>query len=95
MEIKLPLKVKVFLWFIHRGVIVTKDNLVRRNWHVNEKCCYCSNNETIQNLFLSFIYMAKLIWRIIHTTLGLQKTKNVIHIFGTWLQGRLGGRKEI
>ena len=94
MEIKLPLKVKVFLWFIHRGVIVTKDNLVRRNWHVNEKCCYCSNNKIIQHLFFE-CHMARLIWRIIHTTLGLQKTKNVIHIFGTWLQGRLGGRKEI
>ena len=31
--------------------------------------------------------MARLIWRIIHTTFGLQKPNNVIHMFGTWLQG--------
>ena len=31
--------------------------------------------------------MARLIWRIIHTTFGLKKPSNVIHMFGTWLQG--------
>ena len=31
--------------------------------------------------------MARLIWRIIHTTFGLKKPNNVIHMFGTWLQG--------
>ena len=56
-KLKLPLKVKVFLWFLHQGIILTKDNLVRRNWHGNEKCCYCSNNETIQHLFFSVIWL--------------------------------------
>jgi hypothetical protein len=32
-EIKLPLKVKIFLWFLFKGVTLTKDNLVKRNWH--------------------------------------------------------------
>ena len=91
-KLKLPLKVKVFLWFLHRGVILTKDNLVRRNWHGNEKCCYCSNNETIQHLFFE-CHMARLIWRIIHITFGLQKTNNVIHMLGSWLQG-IGEKKK-
>ena len=81
-KLKLPLKVKVFLWFLHWGVILTKDNLVREHWHGNEKCCYCSNNETIQHLFFE-CHMARLIWRVIHTTFGLKKPNNVIHMFGT------------
>jgi hypothetical protein len=27
---KLPLKIKVFLWFLQKGVVLTKDNLARK-----------------------------------------------------------------
>jgi hypothetical protein len=30
-KLKIPLKVKIFLWFFQRGVILTKDNLARKN----------------------------------------------------------------
>jgi hypothetical protein len=30
-KIKIPLKIKIFLWFLQRGVILTKDNLARKN----------------------------------------------------------------
>jgi len=28
---KAALKVKIFLWYLHRGVLLTKDNLAKRN----------------------------------------------------------------
>ena len=31
-KLKIPLKIKIFLWYIKRRVILTKDNLARRNW---------------------------------------------------------------
>ena len=31
-KLKIPLKVKVFIWLLHRGVILTKDNLAKRHW---------------------------------------------------------------
>jgi hypothetical protein len=34
---KYPLKIKVFLWFIHQGVILTKVNLVKRKWKGESK----------------------------------------------------------
>jgi hypothetical protein len=30
-KIKIPLKIKIFLWFLQRGVVLTKDNLARKN----------------------------------------------------------------
>jgi hypothetical protein len=30
-KLKIPLKVKVFLWLLYRKVILTKDNLLKRN----------------------------------------------------------------
>jgi hypothetical protein len=29
-KLKLPLKIKIFLWYLARGVILTKDNLAKR-----------------------------------------------------------------
>ena len=31
-KLKAPLKIKIFLWFLRRGVILTKDNFAKRNW---------------------------------------------------------------
>ena len=30
-KVKVPLKIKVFMWFVHKQVILTKDNLAKRN----------------------------------------------------------------
>ena len=30
-HMKVSLKIKIFLWFLKKGVIVTKDNLAKRN----------------------------------------------------------------
>ena len=32
-KMKIPLKNKMFAWYFHCGVILTKDNLIKRNWH--------------------------------------------------------------
>ena len=36
-KLKTPLKIKVFLWYLRKGVILTKDNLARRNWQGNQQ----------------------------------------------------------
>jgi hypothetical protein len=36
-KIKIPLKIKIFLWFLQKGVVLTKDNLARKNWKGNKK----------------------------------------------------------
>jgi hypothetical protein len=30
---KIPLENKKFAWYLRRGVILTKNNLIKRNWH--------------------------------------------------------------
>ena len=93
-KIKIPLKVKVFLWLLHRGVILTKDNLAKRNWNGSKLCSYCQNDETIAHLFFN-CQMACLLWRIISITFGLSKPNSVVHLFGTWLQGLKRRQKNI
>jgi hypothetical protein len=84
-KIKVSLKIKVFLWLLHREAILTKDNLVKRNWHGNIMCCFCDSYETMQHLFFDCA-LAKFIWRVIQITFGLSIPLNIKHVFTEWVQ---------
>ena len=73
---KLPTKIKVFMWYLKNGVILTKDNLVRRNWHGDKSCAYCHVPETIQHLFFSCAH-AKFLWRAVHVVFGISQPSSM------------------
>jgi hypothetical protein len=83
-KIKIRLKIKAFLWLLYRGAILTKDDLVKRNWHGNEMCSFCNNYETIQHLYFECA-LAKFIWRVIQLVSGLAPPNNSRHMFGGWV----------
>jgi hypothetical protein len=85
-KMKIPLKTKVFGWYLHRGVILTKDNLAKRNWHGNQSCVFCHHDETIKHLFFQCRF-ARSIWSIIQIASTLYPPRNVANIFGNWLNG--------
>ena len=39
-KLKIPLKIKIFMWFLREKVLLTKDNLLKRNWNGCKKCCF-------------------------------------------------------
>ena len=85
-KLKVPLKVKIFVWFLIKGVILTKDNFLKWNWKGDEKCYFCNNKETIQHLFFE-CHVARFIWRIAHIAFGLQPPRDMTSFFfQTWLQ---------
>jgi hypothetical protein len=51
---KIPLKIKIFLWYLKNGVVLTKDNLVKRQWKGCTKCCFvmCQNLSNICSLIV-------------------------------------------
>jgi hypothetical protein len=51
-KIKIPLKIKIFLWLLYREAILTKDNLVKRNLHENKMCSFCNNMKPYNTYFL-------------------------------------------
>ena len=69
-KLNLPLKIKVFIWFFMKEVILTKDNLIKRNWKGVETCCFCNNKETIQHLFFD-CHVAHFVWRVVQVAFGL------------------------
>ena len=85
-KMKIPLKTKVFAWYLRRGVILTKDNLAKRNWHGCKKCVFCHQDETIKHLFFQCQF-ARSIWSIIQIGSSLYPPRSVANIFGNWLNG--------
>jgi hypothetical protein len=54
-QLRVPLKIKKFIWYLYKGVVLTKDNLVKRNWTGSKHCSFCMTNETIQHLFFDCV----------------------------------------
>ena len=90
---KIPLKNKIFAWYLRRGVILTKDNLIKRNWHGSLQCIFCHHDETIKHLFFQ-CKLARSIWSVIQIASGLYPPCSVANVFGNWLHG-IGHRFRI
>jgi hypothetical protein len=89
-QTKLPMKIKIFLWYLKRGVTLTKDNLARRNWHGDKLCCFCHLTESIQHLFFECFY-AKFLWRSIHLLFGILPPTSIDDLFQNW--SKVGNKK--
>jgi hypothetical protein len=85
-KLKLPLKIKVFMWYLYKGVILTKDNLARQQWQGDKKCCFCSSNESIQHILFD-CHFAKFMWRVVHVSFNLLLPISVHNLFTDWLVG--------
>jgi hypothetical protein len=85
-KLKIPLKIKKFMWFLSNKVLLTKDNLAKRNWVGCAKCCFCGEQESIEHLFISCPF-ARLLWRVVNFTYNLPSPTNIRNMFGNWLNG--------
>jgi hypothetical protein len=63
-EMKIPLKNKKIAWYLREGVILTKDNLIKQNWHGSKTCVFCSQDEIIKHLFFQCNFVRS-IWSVI------------------------------
>ena len=79
-KLKVPLKIKIFMWFLHRKVLLTKDNLARRSWTGCTKCVFCQQEETVEHLFIT-CHFAKHIWRLIHFTFSIYPPTSITNLF--------------
>ena len=83
-KMKVPLKIKIFMWFVYKKVILTKDNLAKRNWNGCTKCVFCGMEETIHHLFITCPF-ARIIWMIVQFAFNIAPPTNITNMFGNWL----------
>jgi hypothetical protein len=82
-KLKIPLKIKIFMWYMKLEVSLTKDNLLRRNWKGQKMCAFCSQNETIQHLFFE-CHFVRFLWTIVQITFNIGTPISVMHLFNDW-----------
>jgi hypothetical protein len=85
-KMKVPLKIRIFMWFLQKKVILTKDNLIKRHWQGDEGCCFCDQKETVQHLFITCPF-TRMIWRIVYMSFNIPPPLNITNLFGNWLNG--------
>jgi len=74
------------MWYLYKGVVLTKDNLVWRQWQGDRKCCFYSSDESIQHLLFDY-HFAKFLWRMVHVSFNLIPPTSIHNLFTYWLEG--------
>jgi hypothetical protein len=91
-KMKVSLKMKIFMWFVQRKEILTKDNLLKRNWQGSLRCCFCDHDESLQHLFIKCSFV-KVIWQIVYMAFNITLSLSIVHMFGNWLNGVVKSEK--
>ena len=91
---KIPYKIKIFTWLLEKDVVLTKDNLIRRNWLGNPSCIFCGQLETSKHLFFQ-CPVARCIWGMVGSCLGANNVPNSCTQFKLWIERWLPNGKPI
>jgi hypothetical protein len=83
-ELKITLKIKIFMWFLNKKMLVTKDNLAKQNWNGCKKSCFCDSVETVEHLLLSCPF-AHIIRCMIYFTYNVPPPIYIANMFGDWV----------
>jgi hypothetical protein len=60
---KLPEKIQIFMWLLAQGVVLTKGNMLSKNWNGNPGCYFCGALETSDRLLFQ-CPIVKVVWGI-------------------------------
>jgi hypothetical protein len=85
-KMKVCICIKFFLWYFKCGVVLTKYNLVRRNWSGNKLYVFYSHSESIQHLFFD-CHFARFLWRAVQVTFNIDVPIFTTHMFNGWIAG--------
>lgn len=85
-HVKIPLKVKVFLWLMLKNSVLARDNLAKRNWKGKDRnCSFCDNPETVEHLFRTCV-VARFMWGVIRSVTGINDIPAKIEDFSAWIE---------
>jgi hypothetical protein len=89
-RMKIPLKVKAFIWLIVKDRILTKNNLAKKGWKGSILCEFCGGNESINHLFFE-CPLARFNWSVASCALGIERNpENFYDLCQNWLQEFFG-----
>lgn len=66
------------------GVVLTKDNLLRRNWSGTPECYFCKEDESIDHLFFK-CSVGKVVWACVAKCIGADSIPGGLDNCWSWL----------
>jgi zinc-binding in reverse transcriptase len=70
-ELKIPLKMIIFLWLMINNKLLSVDNLKKRRWHIVNRCLLCQDDEeTGKHLFNGCTYYSRALFQLSNTVQG-------------------------
>lgn len=90
----IPLKIKIFLWLVEQKAILTKDNMVRRNWQGDPKCYFCNLPETVDHLLFN-CPVTKVVWGILARCFDQNSRPSSYEQYWFWIRQVLPGGKDV
>ena len=72
------------MWLINHNAILTKDNLLKRNWSGDLRCAFCNAIETIPHIFFE-CPLAKYIWSLVAYVLGATCRPTSLDQYWIWI----------
>jgi hypothetical protein len=69
---------------MRQEVVLTKDNLARRNWGGSTQCSFSLRDDPIQHMFFYCLY-ARLLWGLVQITFSISPPQNIQHLFTGWI----------
>ena len=84
-KVKLPLRIKTFLWLILKKSILTRDVLLDRGGDCTTNCLFCGKDESIDHLFLR-CPLARYVWNVVSVATGFScQFDNTEHCLTSYL----------
>jgi hypothetical protein len=75
---------------MENNVVLTKENMSRRNWPGDPSCCFCLAPKSIDHLFF-LCPVAKAIWGLVGIRLGATNIPGNLSQYKIWVQHWLPG----
>jgi hypothetical protein len=61
-------------------VLLTKDNLAKKNWQENTACCFCHTQKSVQHHFID-CPLAKIVCQIVRMNFSITAPINITDLF--------------
>ena len=86
-KVKIPLRVKTFIWLILKKSILTRDVLLERGGDCPKTCLFCGQDESINHLFFQ-CPLARYVWNIVSVATGIKcQFEGADFCLTDWLNG--------
>jgi hypothetical protein len=90
---KIPPKIKIFMWMVAQRAMLTKDNMIDRNWQGDPGCYFCGEIETVDHLL--FQCPISIVWGVLAIYFNQRVRPSSYEEFWLWIKRALPGGDDV